>query len=71
MVNNIKRNTMGKENKEYCKCFKWESCKCCETAETAETAEHIGFDAWVDDMEEQEQPTCNIDNQEDCENCGS
>ena len=68
MVNNIKRNTMGKEDKEYCKCFKWESCKCCETAETAE---HNGFDAWVEDMEEQEQPTCDIDNQEDCENCGS
>lgn len=42
-----------------------------ETAETAETAKHLGFDAWLDDMEEKEQPTCNIENQEDCENCGS
>lgn len=57
-----------------CKCDKEICKKGCETAktpETAETAEHIGFDAWIDDMEEQEQPTCNIENQEDCENCGS
>ena len=55
-----------------CNCEDKDKCKKgCETAKTAETAEHIGFDAWIDDMEEQEQPTCNIDNQEDCENCGS
>tara|TARA_B110000908_G_scaffold15370_1_gene17514 strand:+ start:344 stop:619 length:276 start_codon:yes stop_codon:yes gene_type:complete len=30
-----------------------------------------GFDNWLDELEEQEQPTCNIENQEDCENCGS
>tara|TARA_B110000003_G_scaffold137573_1_gene139323 strand:+ start:8583 stop:8738 length:156 start_codon:yes stop_codon:yes gene_type:complete len=35
------------------------------------TAEHIGFDAWLEVLEEEEQPTCNIENQEDCENCGS
>ena len=29
------------------------------------------FDAWLESLEEQEQPTCNIENQEDCENCGS
>ena len=46
---------------DYCKCFKWESCKCCETAETAETAEHNGFDCWIEDME-----SCDKD---DCENC--
>jgi len=45
--------------------------KCQKGCETAETPEHIGFDAWIDDMEEKEQPTCNIENQEDCENCGS
>lgn len=57
-----------------CKCDKEiceKGCKTAKTPETAETAEHIGFDAWIDDMEEQEQPTCNIENQEDCENCGS
>ena len=54
-----------------CKCDKKICEKGCETAKTPETAEHIGFDAWIDDMEEQEQPTCNIENQEDCENCGS
>tara|TARA_R100000951_G_scaffold5604_2_gene6072 strand:- start:511 stop:711 length:201 start_codon:yes stop_codon:yes gene_type:complete len=42
-----------------------------ETAETAETAEHNGFDAWINVLEEEEQPTCDIENQEDCENCGS
>ena len=54
-------------DKELCK----KGCETAETAETVETAEHLGFDAWLEDMEEQEQPTCNIDNQEDCENCGS
>lgn len=57
-----------------CKCDKEmceKGCETVETAETAETAEHLGFDAWLEDMEEQEQPTCNIDNQEGCENCGS
>ena len=55
-----------------CNCMNKELCKKgCETAETAETAEHLGFDAWIDDMEEQEQPQqCSIDNP-DCENCGS
>ena len=42
-----------------------------ETAETAETAEHNGFDAWINVLEEAEQHTCDIENQEDCENCGS
>ena len=54
-------------NKELCK----KGCETAETAETVETAEHLGFDAWIDDMEEQEQPQqCSIDNP-DCENCGS
>jgi len=29
------------------------------------------FDAWTKSLEEMEQPACNIENQEDCENCGS
>ena len=40
-----------------------ETCKCTETAN--------GFDAWIDVLEQEEQPVCNIENQEDCENCGS
>ena len=33
--------------------------------------EHTGFDAWIEDMENSEQPEqCSIDNP-DCENCGS
>lgn len=29
------------------------------------------FEAWCKSLEEQEQPTCNIDNPEDCDSCGS
>lgn len=29
------------------------------------------LDAWIESLENMEQPTCNIENQEDCENCGS
>jgi len=29
------------------------------------------FAGWLEDLEEKEQPTCNIDNPEDCEACGS
>ena len=29
------------------------------------------FGSWLNDLENQEQPTCNIDNPEDCEACGS
>jgi hypothetical protein len=29
------------------------------------------FGDWVNDLEKQEQPTCNLDNPEDCEACGS
>ncbi len=53
-----------------------------ETAETVEVvdAEVIStgldtvlndFSSWINDLETDEQPTCNIENPEDCENCGS
>ena len=29
------------------------------------------FDSYMNDLEEKEQPTCNIENPEDCEACGS
>jgi len=29
------------------------------------------FGDWVNQLEQQKQPTCNIDNPEDCEACGS
>lgn len=29
------------------------------------------FGDWLTDLEEKEQPTCNIDNPDDCEACGS
>ena len=31
----------------------------------------LGLDVWIEQLEQEEQPTCNIDNPEDCENCGS
>ena len=36
-----------------------------------EEVKDSNFADWLDDLEEQEQPTCNIDNPEDCEACGS
>ena len=47
------------------------SLKELEKKEEEKKENKIGFDAWIVDMEEQEQPTCNVDNPEDCENCGS
>jgi len=29
------------------------------------------FEDWVNDLEQANQPTCNIENPEQCENCGS
>lgn len=29
------------------------------------------FNNWVENLEKQEQPSCNIENPEDCEACGS
>jgi hypothetical protein len=29
------------------------------------------FSNWLNELEEQPQPTCNLDNPEDCEACGS
>jgi len=29
------------------------------------------WDSWIVDLEDKEQPNCNIDNQDECENCGS
>jgi hypothetical protein len=29
------------------------------------------FNDWVEDLENKEQPCCNIENPEDCEACGS
>jgi len=29
------------------------------------------FNDWVEALEKEEQPTCNIENPEDCEACGS
>ena len=47
-----------------CNCEeKKDNCDCKGTAN--------GFDAWLDVLEQEEQPTCNIENQDDCENCGS
>lgn len=29
------------------------------------------FDDWLNDLTNQPQPTCNIDNPDDCDSCGS
>lgn len=29
------------------------------------------FDNWLNELEEAKQPTCNINNPDDCETCGS
>jgi hypothetical protein len=29
------------------------------------------FDNWVKELEDKEQPTCNIETPDECENCGS
>jgi hypothetical protein len=29
------------------------------------------FDSWLNELEDGDQPTCNVENPEDCENCGS
>jgi hypothetical protein len=31
----------------------------------------ITWDSWLEDLKEKEQPTCNLDDPEDCEACGS
>jgi hypothetical protein len=36
-----------------------------------EQQEVDSFLEWVNELEEAEQPTCNIENPEDCEACGS
>lgn len=33
--------------------------------------EKDAFAGWLEELEEAPQPTCNIDNPEDCEACGS
>tara|TARA_R110000796_G_scaffold243765_2_gene366514 strand:+ start:1351 stop:1461 length:111 start_codon:yes stop_codon:yes gene_type:complete len=30
-----------------------------------------GFEDFIDELTKQEQPSCNIDNPEDCDSCGS
>jgi hypothetical protein len=31
----------------------------------------IEFEDWLEELEDAKQPSCNIDNPEDCEACGS
>ena len=61
-----------------CICLMSEKEKSDETAvETVDVVEEgvdtviNDFSGWLENLEEGEQPTCNIDNPEDCENCGS
>ena len=53
-----------------CNCDKkLADCNCLKV--TAEVTAENGFDAWINVLEEEEQPTCNMDSPEDCEACGS
>ena len=52
----------------------YEDCASCDCkVEENNLVEESGgdFDDWASNLEEAEQPTCNIENPEDCENCGS
>jgi len=42
-----------------------------EVDEAAKRIARNTWDSWVRDLEDKDQPTCDIDNPEDCENCGS
>jgi len=39
--------------------------------EAAQRIARNTWDSWISDLEDKDQPTCDIDNPEDCENCGS
>jgi hypothetical protein len=48
--------------------------KMIEDKEVNKAAEDVAKDMfadWLGDLEDKEQPTCSIDNTEDCEACGS
>lgn len=76
------RNMSHEDSKAHCgrpNCIK-EECVCMTGMETLkgtkivsyrEKQENENWTTWVGEMEDQDQPACNIDNQEDCENCGS
>lgn len=42
-----------------------------EQIEKEEGLARATWDSWVVDLEEKEQPSCNIENPDDCEACGS
>ena len=41
------------------------------TEKTPEEVAKDVFSNWIEDLEDKDQPTCNIENPEDCEACGS
>jgi hypothetical protein len=40
-------------------------------SEKSDESKEDSFNGWLNDLEEQDQPTCSIENQDDCEACGS
>ena len=42
-----------------------------ELDEASKTIARNTWENWLGELEDKEQPNCNIDNPEDCENCGS
>ena len=47
-----------------CKCGKNKECKC-------QKKDNNTFDDYMKDLTEKDQPACSIEDQENCENCGS
>jgi hypothetical protein len=42
-----------------------------EKQKESEQVKESNFSDWLNDLEEKEQPTCNLDDPDDCEACGS
>ncbi len=73
MFNDTPFRHEAENSKENCSCGKnLRQCNCkSKSVDTLEQKPKNGFDAWVQVLEEEEQPVaCSVDNP-DCENCGS
>ena len=48
-------------------------CTCTEKKDSCDckSQDDVFFENWCKSLEDKEQPTCNVENQEDCDNCGS
>ena len=58
-------------NEEICDCKEFQPINIKTWRESLKKHNTQEFDNWVSDISEGNQPTCNIERNEDCENCGS